>query len=176
MSSCSGSGSTVRTVGDADVDVRPAVSVIDVERTVRPAVPSDLANLIELAAEYCAADGHEFHAPTVRAGFEPLLDDDRHGIVYVAEIDGRLDGYGVVTWGWSIEVGGADVVLDELYVRTRGLGTGTALVRRLEHECRERGVKRIFLETELPNEAARRLYAREGFEADTSIWMSKELR
>ncbi|MGA1439242.1 MAG: GNAT family N-acetyltransferase [Ilumatobacteraceae bacterium] len=146
------------------------------ERTVRPAAPSDLPALVELAAEYCAAAGHEFDEMTVRAGFAPLLTDDRHGIVFVAEVDGRVDAYGVVTWGWSIEVGGPDVVLDELYVRTKGVGTGTLLVRALEHECRRRDVKRIFLETELPNEAARRLYAREGFEADTSIWMSKELR
>lgn len=143
---------------------------------VRRSRPADLEALIELAEEYCAADAHVFHEPTIRAGFGPVLDDDRHGVVFVAEIDGVVDGYGVVTWGWSIEIGGADVVLDELYVRTKGHGTGTLLLRALEADCRRRGVKRIFLETELPNESARRLYAREGFEADTSIWMSKELR
>lgn len=143
---------------------------------VRPGVPADLDVLVELAAEYCAADGHEFDEPTVRAGFRPLLDDNRHGIVLVAEVDGGLDGYGVVTWGWSIEVGGLDVVLDELYARTKGHGVGTTLVRHLEAECRARGVKRIFLETELRNGAARRLYEREGYEADTSVWMSKVLR
>ena len=142
---------------------------------VRPATPADLDALVELAAEYCAADGHEYDEATVRAGFGPLLDDDRHGIVSVALLDGAVDGYGVVTWGWSIEIGGLDVVLDEIYVRTRGRGVGTTLLHHLEAECRDRGVKRIFLETELANEAARRLYAREGYTADTSIWMSKEL-
>ena len=142
---------------------------------VRPATPADLDVLVELAAEYCEADGHDFDEPTVRAGFRPLLDDDRHGIVRVAELDGAVDGYGVVTWGWSIEIGGLDVVLDEIYARTKGRGVGTTVLRHLEAECRDRGVKRIFLETELPNEAARRLYEREGYAADTSIWMSKEL-
>lgn len=143
--------------------------------SVRPATPADLDVLVELGEEYCEADGHDFDPATVRAGFEPLLADDRYGIVRVAEVDGVVDGYGVVTWGWSVEIGGLDVVLDEIYARTRGHGVGTALVRDLEAECRARGVKRIFLETELENEAARRLYAREGFTADTSIWMSKEL-
>lgn len=144
--------------------------------TVRSARPADLDLLVELAAEYCAADGHAFDEPTVRAGFGPLLANDRYGIVRVAEIDGALDGYGVVTWGWSIEIGGLDVVLDELYARTKGRGIGTALLRHLETDCRARGVRRIFLETEAANGAARRLYAREGFTADTSIWMSKVLR
>lgn len=143
--------------------------------SVRPGVAADLDVLVELAAEYCAADGHPFDADVARAGFTPLLADDRHGVVGVAELDGAVDGYGVVTWGWSIEVGGLDVVLDELYARTKGRGVGTALLHHLESECRARGVKRIFLETELPNEAARRLYAREGFVADTSIWMSKDV-
>lgn len=156
---------------------------------VRRAVAADLDELIELAAEYCEADGHDFDETTVRAGFGPLLDDDRHGVVLVAVLDGgvesggaegggvegRVDGYGVVTWGWSIEIGGLDVVLDELYVRSKRRGVGTELIRQLEAECRTRGVKRIFLETELPNDAARRLYEREGYVADSSIWMSKEL-
>lgn len=147
--------------------------------SVRRARPSDLAALVELAQEYCDADGHEFHEAKVRAGFGPLLDGDLHGVAWVAAADGpddhSLDGYAVVAWSWSIEIGGFEAVLDELYVRTRGRGTGTSLLHRLEDDCRERGVKRIFLETELPNEAARRLYEREGYVADSSIWLSKVL-
>ena len=94
----------------------------------------------------------------------------------VGLVDGAIDGYAAITWGWSIEIGGLDVVLDELYVRTRRRGLGGRLVEAAERECRERGVKRIFLETERPNDAARRLYGRHGFVADDSIWMSKELR
>lgn len=33
----------------------------------------------------------------------------------------------------------------------------------------------MFLETESPNEGARRFYRRHGFEADDSTWMSREL-
>lgn len=144
--------------------------------SVRRAGPADLDELVTLAAGYCEDDGHDFDEMTVRAGFGPLLDDDRYGVVFVAELDGAIVGYGVVTIGWSIEVGGLDVVLDELYASTKGRGVGTALLHQLEDDCRARGVKRIFLETELANEAARRLYGREGYTADTSIWMSKDLR
>ena len=104
-----------------------------------------------------------------------MVVDDDPDIRTILQDNLELDGYGVVTWGWSIEIGGLDVVLDELYVRSRRRGVGTALIRQLEAECRARGVKRIFLETELPNDAARRLYEREGYVADSSIWMSKEL-
>ncbi len=45
----------------------------------------------------------------------------------------------------------------------------------VEHDCRLRCAERSFLETELPNEIARRLYERHGYIEDSSIWMSKEL-
>lgn len=142
---------------------------------MRRATPDDLPVVLELVAEYCAADDHTFDPVLARAGAEPLLSDDAHGVIWVVEVGGTVDGYGVVTWGWSIEIGGLDVVLDEVYVRTRRRGLGSMLIEALEGECRTRGVRRIFLETELANEGARRLYARHGYTADTSIWMSKEL-
>ena len=145
---------------------------------VRRAGPDDLPALLELVAEYCEADGHVFDERVARAGLEPLLADDTYGMIWLIDpcpADVTVDGYIVVTWGWSIEIGGLDVVLDEFYVRSLGQGKGSAALRVVEAECRRRGVKRIFLETELANEGARRLYERHGYRADDSIWMSKEL-
>lgn len=147
---------------------------------VRRAVPDDLGVLLELVAEYCRADGHRFDAAVARDGIEPLLADDTYGAIWMIGPDDRngaptADGYIVVTWGWSIEIGGLDVVLDEFYVRSRGRGKGSDALGIIEAECRRRGVKRIFLETELTNQRARQLYERHGYQADDSIWMSKEL-
>jgi GNAT superfamily N-acetyltransferase len=143
--------------------------------SIRRAATRDLDGLLVLGAEYAAADGHRFDAAVTRRGFEPLLRSDDLGVVLVAETAEELVGYAVVTWGWSIEIGGLDVVLDEIYVRRRGHGVGGRLLAEIETVCRARDVKRIFLETELPNDAARRLYARHGWQQDDSIWMSKEL-
>lgn len=143
---------------------------------VQRAVPDDLPVLVELVREYCAADDHVFDELVVRAGLEPLLSGDAFGVVWLIDpVDATADGYIVVTWGWSIEIGGLDVVLDEFYVRSRDRGKGSDALRVVEAECRRRGVKRIFLETELANDDARRLYQRHGFRTDDSIWMSKEL-
>ena len=139
---------------------------------VRRAEPSDLDVLLELAAEYCAADGHDFVESTARSGFEPMLGNDDFGTVWMID---DTDGYAVVTWGWSIEIGGFEVVFDELYVRTRGQGKGSAALEVVIDDCRRRGVRRIFLETDRANEAARRLYVRHGFTVEESIWMSLEL-
>jgi len=143
---------------------------------IRRAGPGDLTDVLGLVEEYCAADGHDFDAAVATAGVDPLLTDDRYGVIWLALDAGRPEGYAAVTWGWSIEIGGQDVVLDEIYVRHRGAGTGGRLLEVLEADCRSRGVERIFLETERPNDGARRLYERHDYVTDTSIWMSKVLR
>ena len=144
--------------------------------TIRRAARTDLDALVELAIEFRSVGGEGSDRATIVDGFGGLLGDDTHGVVWVAIDADELVGYAVVTWGWSIEIGGLDVVLDEIFTRRRGTGVGSALIEHLERDCRDRGVKRIFLETELVNDRARRLYERHGYVADTSIWMAKELR
>lgn len=143
---------------------------------LRRAGPDDLDVLLELNAEYCAADGHRFDAETARGGLMPLLADDRLGGVWLIVVGTDLvDGYVVLAWSWSVEIGGPEAVLDELYVRHRGRGTGGRAVELAVEQCRRAGMRRVFLETERPNERARRLYARHGFVEDDSIWMSQQL-
>jgi GNAT superfamily N-acetyltransferase len=136
---------------------------------VRRAVPRDLEALLALHARFCAIDGHPFDEGRATAAFDPLLPDDRHGVVWMTD---DASAYAVVTWGWSIEGGGAEAVLDEIYVDERGRGTGTALIAHLLADARHRGLARVFLETESANDRVRTFYARHGFVADDSIWMS----
>lgn len=78
-------------------------------------------------------------------------------------------------WSNSIESGGPDALLDEIYVRERGRGTGRQLMEGLFREVRDRGMSRVFLETEHDNERARRFYASIGFEIEDSIWMVADI-
>ncbi|MEQ8437326.1 MAG: GNAT family N-acetyltransferase [Ilumatobacter fluminis] len=142
---------------------------------IRRSSADDLDTLVGLGREYCAADGHVFDEATVRSGFAGVVADDTYGAVLVAEVEATVVGYAVMSWGWSIEIGGLDVVLDEIYVRPKGRGVGGRLLAAVEALCRDVGAKRVFLETEPGNERARRWYAANGFETQPSIWMSKEL-
>ena len=108
----------------------------------------------------------------MRAAFAPLLADDTHGVVWVTD---RPESYAVLTWGWSIEAGGPEAVLDEIFVSERGGGHGSALIEHLVADAEERGLARIFLETESHNDRARRFYERHGFVVDDSIWMSRDV-
>jgi GNAT superfamily N-acetyltransferase len=143
---------------------------------VRRAEPADLDALLPLVAEFCAVDGHEFAPALVRTALRPLLADDGLGQVWVLADDGRrLGGYAVVTWGWSLEAGGREALLDELYVRERNQGAGALLVEAVAVGSRAAGASRLFLETESANISVRRFYERHGFVAEDSVWMQRPL-
>ncbi len=102
----------------------------------------------------------------------PLLESDDHGVVYLTD---NNQGYLVVTWGYSLESGGPEALIDEIYLRRRGQGIGGRVMAALFQEMAARGVVKIFLETETHNARARRFYTRQGFVADDSIWMSRDI-
>lgn len=143
---------------------------------LRRATPDDLDLLVQMNAEYCGVEGVPHDPARARAGFAPLLDSDVHGSVWMVHDDhGRVDGYCAIAHSWSVEIGGAEVVLDEIYVRSRGRGIGSRAITAVVDEMAGRGVKRVFLETERANARARALYARHGFAEDDSVWMSRVL-
>ncbi len=120
-------------------------------------------------------DGHVFEAGVVKPALIPLLASDAHGVVHLVEEEGWALGYAVVTWGYSLESGGRDALIDEIYIRDRGSGVGTSLLAAILDDLKARGIPRLVLETEKANEAARRFYERHGFVAEDSVWMSLDL-
>ena len=124
---------------------------------------------------FCEVDRHPLELDRVSRALEPLLRNDEHGVVHVLELDGALRGYGVLTWGWSLESGGLEALVDELYVDVQGQGLGSTLLTSLLDAARAHGARAAFLETEAHNERVRRFYARHGFSEEPSTWMTRML-
>jgi GNAT superfamily N-acetyltransferase len=141
---------------------------------IRRARAADLDVLLPLVAEFYSVDGHRHDEGIVRRALGPLLEDDSYGVVWLIGAD-PPGGYAVVTWSYALESGGRDALLDELYVRDRGRGAGGEAFREILEDCRQRGLTRMFLETEIANERGRAFYAHHGFAVEESIWMSRDL-
>ena len=154
------------------------------EFTLRRADTDDVTLVTRLIEEFCQLDHHEFDPCRVQQALGPLLASDEFGVVYLIEqptdtasplnpyMDNAL-GYVIVTWGYSVESGGREGLIDEFYLRRQGTGLGSRVFPELLHALAPYQLKVIFLETERPNMAARRFYQRQGFVEDNSIWMSK---
>lgn len=138
---------------------------------LRLAGVSDEALLLELIREFYELDRHSYDEARLRLALEPLLGGDEYGVIWII---GEGRGYAVVTWSYSLESGGREALLDEIYLRDRSSGLGSAAMQHILADLRRRGLSRMFLETEAHNARVRRFYARQGFREEDSIWMCWE--
>lgn len=144
--------------------------------SLRRATPADLEALLPLVAEFHAHEGLDTTPEGRRAAMGRLLREPQRGRVVLLERPG-LAGYGVAVLGYSIEFGGIDAFVDELYVRPghRGKGLGTQLLERLEAEAREAGAAAVHLEVADANAKAQRLYGRRGYRLHDRRLMTRAL-
>lgn len=140
---------------------------------IRPATKADEQSILKLLRDYCDEVRTPLTDDHLLKGLVPLLEENQHGVVLVAEV-GEIIGYSILTWGWGIESGGKEALIDEMFVveSQRDAGVGRALMEASIEYSRKNDVKVIFLETEENNPRARSLYQKLGFEEETSIWMS----
>lgn len=121
-------------------------------------------------------DRHPYDRGHVLRGLQPLLEDDRFGQVWLVDAPGGgAAAYAVVTWSWSLESGGRDCILDELYVREQGTGLGARVLREVVAAAAAAGASTMFLETEAHNARVRGFYTRLGFATEDSVWMRRAL-
>ena len=133
---------------------------------MREATPRDVDLLVDLIVEFYAESAYPLDRARAARSFRALVGDDRLGRVWVLESGGEPVGYLVVTLGYSMEYGGVDAFVDDLFVREghRGKGLGTEALAVARAFCEARGVRALHLEVERSNAAAKHLYRRAGFE------------
>jgi ribosomal protein S18 acetylase RimI-like enzyme len=133
---------------------------------IRSATPSDIPALCALMRQYYAHDQLEFIESRATNALHTLLNEAR-GMAWLLSVDSVDIGYAVIVWSYSLEYGGIEAVLDELYLspEARGSGLGRALMRHVAQAARTAGGAVVLrLETEHDNENARAFYAQLGFE------------
>lgn len=119
---------------------------------VRRMVDSDLTAV--MAIEKAA-----FSSPWTLATFAGLLRRENTRL-WVVEVAGRVVGYAAV-WIVADQAELGDIAVEHAY---RGHGIGTTLLKTVLDEMATSGVRELFLEVRVSNEAAQRLYTRHGFE------------
>ena len=148
----------------------------------RKASGRDLEILVGFVAEYYALDGHTFEEGRVRAALETLIRDESLGRLWVIG-DGRGPwampvGYAVLTLGFSLEYGGRDAFVDEVFIQEpyRGRGWGRRAMEFAEEEARNLGVRALHLEVTRANARARSLYESLGYQEHDRPLLTKVLK
>ncbi|WP_170390361.1 GNAT family N-acetyltransferase [Ruegeria arenilitoris] len=145
---------------------------------LRLARPEDLDRLMGLVAAFHAEAGIEQDPDQRRDALTPLLEGIPHGCIYLIGPSRAPLGYIILTFGWSVEFGGMDGFVDEIYIRPaiRGRGIATEVLLDLPKALAGAGLMALHLEVDRTNEAAQKLYLRTGFKPrDRYMLMSKKL-
>ncbi len=129
------------------------------------AAEDDLDRLLPLVAAYHAFEGITGNDDPRRAALTPLLAGSPLGAVWLIGLRRAPVGYIALSFGWSIEFGGMDGIIDEFFIRenVRGRGMGTEVLMALMPQLAQAGLKALHLEADPANEPALRLYQRRGF-------------
>ncbi|WP_050602228.1 GNAT family N-acetyltransferase [Ruegeria sp. 6PALISEP08] len=145
---------------------------------LRLARPEDLDRLMALVTAFHVEARIEQDADKTRNALVPLLEGIPHGCVYLIGPGRAPLGYIILTFGWSVEFGGMDGFVDEIYIRpaVRGRGIATEVLLDLPKALAGAGLTALHLEVDRTNEAAQKLYLRTGFRPrEKYMLMSKVL-
>ena len=145
------------------------------EPVLVPVGQETLPSLEAMVRAYHREDGLTFGRRQAHA-LKVLAEHDSSGLAWlVCQADATI-GYVVLSLGFSIESGGRDGFIDELYVvpSARGRGVGAKVLALVEQEARGRGLRKLYLEVQRGNRA-KALYGRTGFIDHQNHLMSKPL-
>src|SRR5262249_26338223 len=135
------------------------------ELRFRTAADADVEDVLRMMRELWAFEHLEFNVDRNRALLQELVRHADYGLCVVIERANITVGYFVLGFGFSLEFGGRDALLDELYVvpDCRGRGIGKAALEFAAAKCRERGLAALHLEADYFNKRAHALYLQFGF-------------
>jgi len=134
--------------------------------TVRfdPVRGSDADALARLARNFHAEDGHQL-TDAGEAALRQVAQGEPLARAWLVREHDAVLGYLIITLGYSIEYGGRDGFIDDLYLvpAARGRGLGRMLLDFALAQARGLGIGTLHLEVERGNDAAVQLYRTAGF-------------
>jgi len=129
------------------------------------ALPSELKDLLPLMEEFYRLEAIRFHPESLVPALQKLLEQDQWGAVFWIQEGAKRLGYVVLTYSYSLEYGGHNALIDELFLTAefRGKGLGRKVLSLLELECERLTIGVLYLEASRKNEPAQRLYRKQGY-------------
>jgi GNAT superfamily N-acetyltransferase len=133
---------------------------------IRPASTADVAGIALLVRHYweleCIVG---FDQSRVTHVLRELLSKPDRGAGWVADSDGRIGGYLLAVFVFSLEHGGMMAEIDELFVAPtqRSTGVGSLLLEAAQRDLAASGTVRLQLQLNVENKRGRQFYLRNGF-------------
>ena len=151
---------------------------IEAEVSIDAAGPQHVTSVLALSRAMNEEDGHPLDEAGEAAVRLLCLGDMAARCWLARDPSGdKPIGYIILTLGFSIEHGGRDGFIDEIYVvpEMRGLGVARRMMKIAEEAARALGVGTLHLEVENRNKAAQSVYRKAGWRDTHRKLLSKKL-
>ncbi|MFZ7089662.1 GNAT family N-acetyltransferase [Primorskyibacter sp. 2E233] len=147
-------------------------------KSLHLAAAEDADKLLPLVAAFHQEQGFGTDDDHRAAAVLPLLEGSPHGAIWLIGPRRAPVGYVCITFGWSLEFGGMDGTVDELYIRpaVRQRGMGFEALNGISKAMKEAGLKALHLKAGRGNERLLGFYRRARFAArEDKMFMSRML-
>ncbi len=155
-----GAGGAGRWVSYISTTASASVYTCFMTTTTRNATLDDIPVLVDLMQEFYAEADYPLDRHWAAASFLALLQNDSLGGIWIVSHNFEPAGYVVLTIRFSMEYGGLDAFIDDLFIRSayRRRGLGRVALNALFAECERRKVLAVHVEVGQDNVAAQALY------------------
>ncbi|NJM68525.1 MAG: GNAT family N-acetyltransferase [Acaryochloris sp. RU_4_1] len=133
-------------------------------QTSSTAIFSDIPCLVQMMAEFYAESDYPLDREWATNSFTMILNRPDFGSVWLLRQQGSVAGYLVLTVCFSMEYGGLNGFIDDLFVRSqyRRCGVASEGLSLLVAECRRRDVRALHVEVAPSNVPANATYTKFG--------------
>ena len=139
---------------------------------------AELDRLLPMVAAFHEEMGIEQSEEARKRALMPLLEGSPYGEIHLAGPVRAPVGYCILTLGWSVEFGGRDGFIDEIFIRkpVRNRGIGSDILRALPDLAKAAGLIALHLEVDREDTSTRALYEKMRFQPrDRYVLMSRSL-
>lgn len=128
---------------------------------------ADLVRVLDLVKQFHEAESIAFSEPQTRACVAALLGQSSFGRLWLITLNAQVIGYIAVCFGYSIEFGGRDAMIDEFFIlpEFRHRGYGRLVLGLVTGELEQLGIRALHAEVESNNKRLTEFYRSAGIHA-----------
>jgi hypothetical protein len=101
----------------------------------RAATPADVPSLLVLQEAFYRHENYPYAVDRARTAMRQLIGDDSLGRMMVIESENAIVGFMAIVFGFSLEFGGRDAIIGELYVSHRARCCGLSTLSLCNVQC-----------------------------------------
>lgn len=143
-----------------------------------PATKKDAPTIISLMKDFYKLEKCPFSKIKAEKCFNEFVKNPALGKLVLIKLEDKIIGYTILTYGYSFEGHGKNILVDELFLKKeyRRQGIGSKALKYIIKIAKKENLETILLEVATYNEAGKKLYRKYNFKERDRIFMTHTIK